>query len=154
MEILNGSDIVLEIDTTTATTGNRGTEANFKLVVCAVSNGMDGQTESQSTTNKCSGKWAQSIPGTKSWTMNLELQTTKLTVGEASTMYNHKVLKELWATGEEFFARITDATNSLDLYEEGKVYVSSYSDGAGTNEPGTVTVTLTGTGELYLAPVA
>lgn len=152
----NGSDYIVELDTVTAAaTNTRGTEANYKMLVCLVSNGMDGQTESQSTTNKCSGRWAQSIPGTKSAVFNIEGQIVKLSAGEISGgMLNAKIVRDLWVNGTTFFARITDSTNDLDLYEEAKVYVSAYSDNSPTNDVVTFTATLTITGEVFTAPAA
>jgi hypothetical protein len=151
----NGSDYILEIDTVTANTADRGTEINFKLLACLTANGMDGQTESQSTTNKCSGRWAQSVPGTKSATFNVEGQVVALSAGEISGgMVNAKIIRDLWKNGTIFFARITDATNDADMYEEAKVYISAYSDNSPTNDVVTFTATLTITGEVFTAPAA
>lgn len=148
-ESKNGSDYVLEIDVTTANTSARGTEANFKMLACLTANGMDGQTEGQSTTNKCSGRWAQSQPGTRSAVFNVEGQVSKISVSEAGSMFNAKTLRDLWKNGTVFFARITDATNDEDYYEEAKVWVSAYSDNSPTNDVVTFSATLTITGEVF-----
>lgn len=151
----DGSDFVLEIDSTTAeATNTRGTEANFKLVACLTSNGFDGQRSSQTTTNKCSGDNEESQPGTFSGTFSAEGQMVKLSVGEAADMVNSKSLYVLFKAGTRFFARIADATLDVNAYKEAKVWISAYNETYPTKDVVTFTATFVITGEVFAAPVA
>lgn len=153
MEVQQGTGYNLEIDTVTALTADSGTEANYKLVACLTANGFDGSTAAQTTTNKCSDGNQTSQPGELSWTMNVEGQVVTLDSGEATTRENSLTLKNLWKNKTTFWARSTNATNEEVGYNEGKVWISAYSENAPVNDVYTFTATLQGTGEpLFEAP--
>lgn len=150
----DGSDIVLEIDTTTASTAARSVYANMKPVACLTSNTFDGQRSSQTVTNKCSGDKEESQPSTFSATFGIEGHIEKLTSPEAADFDNSKVLFDLFKDGTVFFAAITDATNDINVYKEAKVWISAYSESYPTKDVVTFSATLTITGDVYDAPVA
>lgn len=153
MTTYDGSDFLVEVDTTTANTGTRGTEANFKIAACLTQNDYEAARASQTTTNKCSGDYEESQAGTFSWSFSLEGQIVKLTVGEEADMISSITLKELSKSGIKFFARIADATLNPDLYTEGKVWISAYSESYPTKDVVTFSATFTGTGEPFFEPL-
>lgn len=153
MTTYDGSDFIVEIDTVTANTGSRGTEANFKATACLTQNAYEAARASQTTTNKCSGDFEESLPSTFSWSITLEGQIMKLGVGETSDYINATTLKELHKAGTVFFARIADAVLSADGYSEGKGYLTDYSEQFPTKDVTTFSATFKGTGEPFFAPV-
>lgn len=152
MENIQGTDYVLEIDTVTDTSLNDyGTDANYRLIACLVSNGIDITLADQTTSNKCSGGWATSLSGEGSWTFSGEGQAVSLNDTEEETMANYQEVATLAVDKTVFFARMTNTAKNI--YREGKVRISSYSESAPNNEPYTFTVTFTGTGKpRMLAP--
>jgi len=58
---------------------------------------------------------------------------------------------QCWKSGQQFFARITNAASTF-YYREGLVYNSSQSEGQPNQEAITFDITLTGIGELFLSP--
>lgn len=146
MENIQGTDYVLEIDTVTdPNTEEYGTEENYRLIACLVSNGIDVTLADQTTSNKCSGGWAESLSGEGSWTFPGEGQAVSLSETEEETKTNFQAIALLAIEKTVFFARMTNAAK--DIYREGKVRISSYSESAPNNEPYTFTVTFTGIGK-------
>lgn len=149
---LLGTTYALEVDDTTAVaTNTRGTDANYKLLACLTSNGVEVSVAQQDTSNKCDGGWQTSVPGIGSWTMSGDGQAVSLETGEAATKINYQKILELAVTKEIFFIRMTDATNTV--VREGKVFISSYNETAPNAEAYTFTATFTGIGELFITPV-
>jgi len=142
-----GTDFIIEIDTETRTstpTAVRGVDANYRPVVCLVSNGVDATAADQETTNKCSGGFKTSQSGVKSWNISAAQ-------APEADYANFNELMELWKSGTAFFARITNTASTL-YYREGLVYNSSQSEGQPNQEAITFDITLTGIGELFLSP--
>lgn len=149
---LLGTTYALEVDDTTAVaTNTRGTEANYKLLACLTSNGVEVSVAQQDTSNKCDGGWQTSVPGIASFTFSGDGQAVSLESGEAATKINYQKLLELATTKEIFFVRMTDPSNTV--VREGKVFISSYSETAPNAEAYTFTATFTGVGELFITPV-
>lgn len=151
MNKLLGTGYLLEIDQVTSTaTATRGLEANFKPMVCLTGNGLDLTIAEQSTSNKCDGGFASSLPGIASWSFSGDGQAVTLVTGEATTRENFEAVAALAVSKKLFFARITDAEQTV--YREGMVWISSYNETMPNADAYTFTVTLTGTGTLFLAP--
>lgn len=149
-----GTEFIIEIDTDTLTAtpnATRGVSDNFRTVVCLVSNGVDATAADQETTNKCSDGFKTSQSGVKSWSISGNGQAISDTQATADDYANFNELMSLWKSGKPFFARITNAANTL-YYREGLVYVSSDNETQPNQEAITFDITLTGIGELFLAP--
>ena len=149
-----GTDFIIEIDTETRTstpTAVRGVDANYRPVVCLVSNGVDATAADQETTNKCSGGFKTSQSGVKSWNITGNGQAISAAQAPEADYANFNELMELWKSGTAFFARITNTASTL-YYREGLVYNSSQSEGQPNQEAITFDITLTGIGELFLSP--
>lgn len=150
---LLGTGYLLEIDTVTdPNTNTRGAEANYKPVVCLTGNGLDLTIAEQSTSNKCDGGYASSLPGLASWSYSADGQAVTLNVQEATEKSNFQAIAKLAASKKVFFARITDATETV--YREGLVWISAYNETMPNAEAYTFTVTLTGSGELFFEKAA
>jgi len=148
---LLGTTYALEVDDTTAVaTNTRGTDANYKLLACLTSNGVEFTVAEQDTSNKCDGGNATSIPGLSSWTMSGDGQAVTLETGEATTRINYQKIIELATTKEIFFLRLTDPTNTV--VREGKVFITSYSETAPNADAYTFTVSFKGVGQLFITP--
>lgn len=146
-----GTDYFLEIDSTTAVATNvRGTDANYKLVACAVSNGFEVSVASTDTSNKCDGGWGSSIAGQGSWSLSIDGQAVE-TEG-ASVQENYQSLLTLALDKQQFFARITNADNSE--IREGLVQITAYSETMPNADVYTFTATLTGIGKPFIIPAA
>lgn len=150
LENLLGTGYIIEIDTVTALTASRGTEANYIPVSCLTSNGFTGSTAAQSTANKCDGGFETSLPGMSSWGMSGEGVATSLLESEEATRANFQSIALLWKEKKTFWARWSDALGNF--VREGKVWISAYDETAPNNEAYTFTATFTGTGEPLLEP--
>lgn len=156
MEKLLGTGYLLEVDSITDYKTNltgRGTEANYKPLVCLTGNGLDLTIAEQSTSNKCDGGFASSLPGLASWSFSGDGQAVTFSLAEGTTRANFETIAALAVSKKLFYIRMTDATQTV--YREGLVWISSYNETTPNAEAYTFTCTLTGTGVLYLAkPVA
>lgn len=151
MENLIGTDYILEIDTETpVATNTRGTDADYRMIACLTTNGLEVAVASQDVTNKCSNGTTQSVPGLLSWSFSGDGQAVSLTLSEEATKANFQELLSLAVAKTTFFARMTNPTNSL--VREGLVYISAYNETAGNAEPYTFTATFTGSGEIFITP--
>lgn len=144
-EVLNGKDYVIFIDTTTPVTAAKG--AVYKPIMCEVSSSFSGTTDEQSVSNKCNGGFANSNPGTKSWTLSGEGQAIDDNAQPSATSMNE--ISELWKSGKKFWAKQAALDPSLNtpVFTEGVVWISSLERTAGTEDPFTFSYTLTGVGE-------
>lgn len=148
---LLGTSYVIEVDTTTSTaTSARGTDANYKVVACLTSNGVEVSNASQDISNKCDGGFASSTPGLGSSTFSGDGQAVSLTEDEEEIQVNYQNLLALAVNKTVFFLRMTNAANTI--VREGKVWISSYSETAPNAEAYTFTVTFQVTGELFIIP--
>lgn len=151
MDNLIGTDYLLEIDTETpVSTNTRGADADYRVIACLTTNGLEIAVATQDTTNKCSNGNNQSVPGLLSWSFNGDGQAVDLTLSEEATQANFQELLALAVAKTRFFMRMTNTSNSL--VREGLVYISAYNETAGNAEPYTFTATFTGSGEIFITP--
>lgn len=152
MENLQGTNYYLEIDTVTALTAARGTDANYKLIACLITNGIEVSLAEQSTSNKCDEGWATSLSGQGSWSFTADGQAVDITEAEEATRVNFQTLLDLAVDKTTFWMRMTDATNTV--VREGKVRISAYSETAPNQDAYTFTATFTGVGKPIIVPAA
>jgi len=146
-----GTGYVLEVDTVTAVaTNERGTDANYKVIACLTSNGVEVSNASQDISNKCDNGFASSVPGLGSSTFSGDGQAVSISGDELTTMINYQTLIGLAVNKTVFFLRMTDASNTV--VREAKVWISSYSETAPNAEAYTFTATFQVTGELFIVP--
>lgn len=147
-----GTDYFLEIDQTTVVSSNtRGTEANYKLVACAVSNGFEIAIASTDTSNKCDGGWGSSISGQGSWSFSIDGQAVTVD-GGATAQENYQSVLKIALDKKQFFARITNAASTE--VREGLVMITAYSETLPNADVYTFTATLTGIGKPFIEPAA
>ena len=147
-----GTGYGLFIDTVTAVaTNTRGTEANYKLVACGVTNGLDVTQADVSTTNKCDNGFDSSLAGNISWSFSFDGQAVTLGAGETSTKDNYQKLLSLMLNKTVFFAKLENPDDATYI-REGKVRISSMSESLPNSDVFTVTATFTGIGELFIVP--
>lgn len=149
---LLGTDYLLYVDTTTALTAARGTDANYKLLACLTSNGFEISNAEQSTSNKCDEGWATSLSGLGSWTMSGDGQAVDITLAEEATKTNYQALLQLALDKTIFFLKWADPDDNV--VREGKVRISSYSETAPNAEAYTFTVSFAGIGKPFIEPAA
>lgn len=150
---LTGTKYMLEIDTVTdVNTNDRGTEANYKLIACSTSNGVEINNAEQTTSNKCDGGYATSESGLTSWSFSIDGIVVTLDTSEATTKVNNDKLAQLTLDKTKFFSRLT--SEDQDIYREGKTRISTYSENAPNQDAYTFSSTFVGIGELFLAPEA
>lgn len=151
-ETLSGKDYIVFFDTTTAITEPSGTAANYEPLMCMVTNGLSLNRDSIEITNKCNDGWGNSNPGNGSW----EITGDGHAIDEAGTpsATSYQTIAELALAGTKFWAKIADVdtTGESIIHREGVVWVSSYEETAGTDEPYSFSFTLTGVGQPLLAP--
>lgn len=147
-----GTGYVLSIDTTTVvSTNTRGTDANYKVVACALTTGLDSSQGDVSTTNKCDGGFDSSQAGNISWSLSFDGQAVTLGAGEASSKENYQKLMSLHVGKTIFFAKL-ESPDDAEYIREGKVRISSMSESQPNSDVFTVTATFQGTGELFIVP--
>lgn len=148
---LSGRDYLTEIDTTTPITAPRGLAYN--PILCEVSSDFGIETDEQTVTNKCNGGWGSSNPGNSTFSFSGEYQAIDPESAEPSAV-SMNTIANLAATKQKFWIRrVLGAGNEgTPIHREGVVYISSYSDSAGTEDPFTFTITTVGVGEPILTP--
>lgn len=152
MQNLQGTDYILEVDTTTALTSARGTDANYRLIACLVTNGIELSLAEQSTSNKCDEGWGTSLSGMGTWSFSADGQAVTLEGSEITAMANYQTLIDLALDKQVFFMRMTNADNTV--VREGKVRISAYSETAPNQEAYSFTATFTGIGKPFITPAA
>jgi len=142
---MNGTSYIILIDTTTPRTAERGTEANYRPVVCGVTNGFNMSFEAISLRNKCDGGWDNTESGYGSWGLNLDGQAIALRNVEKLIKANYDEVANLAVKKRVFWAKMGDLDNKRVI--EGLVRIGSYSETADLEEPYTFTVEFVGLGE-------
>lgn len=149
---LLGTGYGLFIDTVTAAaTNTRGTEANYKLVACGVTNGLDVNAAEVTTSNKCDGGYASSLSGLIDWSFTFDGQAVSI-VGETSSKVNYQTLLGLMLNKTVFFAKLANPDDDTYI-REGKVRISTMSESLPNQDVYTVNATFVGIGELFIEPV-
>lgn len=148
---LSGKDYVMSIDTTTPITAPAGTDYN--PILCEVSSDFNIDTDEQTVSNKCGGGWTNSNPNNSSWGFSGEWQAIDPATGDPSAASMDTIVG-LAANRTKFWARrslVDGATGTVQVVREGVVWISSYSDTAGTEDPFTFTADMVGVGQPILA---
>lgn len=146
---ITGTDVILEIDTVTAITAARGTDANYKAIACLVTNGIELSFAEQSTSNKCDGGFANSESGMGSWSFTADGQAVE---DIDSAQVNYQTLFNLALNKTKFWMRMTNPDNGY--YREGVVRISQHNETAPNQEVLTFTSTFTGQGQPLSTPGA
>lgn len=113
--------------------------SNYRVVACLVTNGFELTFADQTTSNKCSGGWAESLSGEGSSSFTAEGQAVSEDGFDEEVKINFQEIALLALDKQVFFVRMTNP--ELGTYREGKVRISSYSESAPNNEPYTFTST-------------
>lgn len=149
-ETLNGNDYIVFIDTTTDITATNGSD--YEALMCMVSNGFSISVDAQDVNNKCNDGFGNSNPGTGSWEMSGDGHAIDESGTPSATSY--QAIAQLALDKTKFWAKIAHQTdNEGVIHREGVVWISSYEETAGTDEPYSFSFTFTGVGKPLLAPV-
>lgn len=150
-ETLNGNEYIVFIDSTTAITAAQG--AAYEALMCMVSNGFSISVDAQDVSNKCNDGFGNSSPGTGSWEMSGDGHAIDEATGEPSAT-SYQSIAQLALDKTKFWAKIAhvDGVGGI-IHREGVVWISSYEETAGTDEPYSFSFTFTGVGKPLLAPV-
>lgn len=146
-----GTPYLLEVDTiTNPSTNTRGSDANYKVIACLVTNGLELALAEQSTSNKCDEGWGTSVSGLGTWSFSGDGQAVSLEVSEEATMVNFQTILDLALNKTIFFMRWRDENDTY--VREGKVRISAYNETAPNAEAYTFTATFTGIGKPFILP--
>lgn len=144
MAIINGTEIKLYAASATGT-------GVGDLVAFAQNGTLSVEHAPRSITNKQSSGFSESLEGLRSWTMEVDgaycwaISGTSLANG-ADVLLEDNVLNLRQQFTVAFGGGETNG--SKDVRYWGKVYITSWSVSAPTEETSTYTMSLTGTGEL------
>lgn len=128
MNLLNGSNFLIWIDTDTPITAPKG--LNYRPVVCGTSNGFNMTAEDISLRNKDDGGFDNSESGYISW--NFDLDGYAISVDEFdSEKANFNEIANLFLQRRKFWAIQQDLIGSLK--REGVVRISSHKETANQN---------------------
>lgn len=142
---MNGTAYIIFIDTITPRTAERGTEANYRPVVCGVTNGFNMSFEAIQLRNKCDGGWDNTESGYGSWGLNLDGQAIALRNVEKLIKANFDEVANLAVKKRVFWAKMGDIDSKRVI--EGLVRIGSYNETADLEEPYSFTVEFVGLGE-------
>lgn len=148
---LSGKNYILEVDTVTPVTAARG--AAYNPILCEVSSDFAIETDEQTTTNKCNNGWGSSTPGTSTFSFSGEFQAIDPATGDPDAV-TLDVMVNLAATRQTFWLRrkIKEGLTGTEVYREGRVYIGSYTETAGAEDPYTFTADFVGVGEPITTP--
>lgn len=143
---LQGELFYIEADLTTSPdTNDYGTDANYKLIACATSNGFSAAIAGIDVSNKCTGGYAASIAGQASFSFSFDGQMAKLVTADQSIKVTNDQLLAAMLAKKPIFIRSTDEAGSV--YREGKVLITAYDETYPNADIATFTATFTGIGE-------
>lgn len=150
-QTLSGKDYILQIDTVTAVTAAKG--VTYRPILCEVSSDFNIETDEQTVSNKCNGGWTSSTPNNSSFSFSGEFQAINPTTGEPSAA-SMNTIAQLAASRKKFWLKrsVKDVATGVEIIREGVVWISSYTDTAGTEDPFTFTADFTGVGQPLLGP--
>lgn len=146
-DIKNGKDYLVFIDTSTSITAEAPptpNSANWRMLMCLNTNALNVTIDSIDTTTKCTGGWADSIPGDGSWEITADGAVVDTDDNEEA---NANELLSLVNNKTSFWAAIFDPTR--ETYRMGVVFISSYGETYDNNAMYGFSLTLTGRGGLY-----
>jgi len=146
MNVLNGSAFLIWIDTVTALTAERG--ADYRPVVCGVSNGFGLDVESISIRNKCDGGYDNTLPGYLTWNFDMDGYAVGLRQADKIAKANFQEMALLALNKVTFWAKMEDLQTSIT--REGKVRITSYRETADLDSPYSFTCNFIGIGKPIL----
>lgn len=146
---LSGKDYILQVDTTTAITAARG--AAYHPILCEVSSDFSIETDEQTVSNKCNSGWTSSNPNNSSFSFSGEFQAIDPATGDPSALSANQIAN-LAANRTKFWLKrsLMDTATGVEIVREGVVWISSYSDSSGNEDPFTFTADFTGVGQPNL----
>jgi len=147
-EVMNGTGTLFFIDEVTPITTN-GYDVefpgDFEPVVCLTDNSFDFSVAPITTSNKCNGLWASSIPGEKSGTFGMNGMAVKL--ADDDGRYNMNKVFELAKNGTLVWGAQFD--DELYSVRYGVGYFTAYADQNPDKQAKTFSGTFTITGEIF-----
>lgn len=146
-DIKNGTDYLVFVNTAVPITNDTPPEnddTGWKMLMCLNTNALNVTVNSIDTTTKCTGGWADAIPGDASWEITAD--GAAVDVDGNAEASNNEILA-LTANKVSFWVAIFDPER--DMYRKGVAFVSSYGESFNRNEQFSFSITLTGRGELY-----
>lgn len=148
---LSGKDYIIEIDADTSITATRG--AAYEPILCEVSSDFNIETDEQTVTNKCNDGWGSSNPNNSSFSFSGEFQAIDPSTGDPAAA-SMNTIAQLAASRQKFWIRrvLKSGLAGTPIHREGVVWISSYTDTAGTEDPFTFTADFTGVGQPILTP--
>lgn len=145
---MNGTGIIILIDTVTPITAPRGNDDNYRPVACGVSNGFSMSFESIQRRNKCDDGWDNTLSGYGSWGFDLDGFAIALRNAEKLIKANYNEVAKLGVDKRLFWAKMGDVDNKRVI--EGVVRISNYTETADLEEPYSFTVDFVGLGKPIL----
>lgn len=145
MNTYNGSLYVLFVDTVTPKTADRGTNANYRPIVCGTSNGVSLEQEGIVFRNKCDNGFEHSVPGYVTWGFDMEGHAIGVKYSERLIKSNFNELASLLINKVVFWCKMADVDN--EIVREGLVRVSSYRETTNMEEPYSFTASFVGIGK-------
>lgn len=147
MNLLSGKSYILWIDTETALTESSGSDANYRPIVCGISNGFGMDIESISTRNKDDGGYDQSEAGYLSW--NFDMDGFAIGVKTSDRKANFQEIAELAKAKKAFWIKQEDVEQTIT--REGKARITSYRETADLETPYSFTASFIGIGEPLIS---
>lgn len=122
------------------------------MIGCADEVSVSREVEMNTATCKASNGWAESAPGTKSWSASASGVVKYYSTADEATNVGVADLKSLWRAGTKVTLKFT--TNVAgDEGESGDAYIASIEETAGEGNA-TYSISFTGTGPLEPITVA
>lgn len=148
---LNGNDYIVFIDTETVVTAPKGLV--YKPLMCMTSNGVNLATDSIDTSDKCSGDFADPLPGTTTATITGSGNAIDETLEPSAVSFQE--LFDLASTKAVFWVKIANKVGNTDtpIIREGVAFISDYTETQDTNTPFTFDVTFAIKGKLNGTPI-
>lgn len=144
MDTIDSNQYIMFIDVITPKTASQGVLANYKPVICGISNGINLEFESISFRNKCDGMWDNSASGYGSWNFDMQGHAIAIKNSEKLIKANYQEVADLAVNRREFWAKMADVNNLI--VREGLVRISSYREVADMDTPYSFQLSFVGIG--------
>ena len=136
MAIVNATDVVVKINTTTGVTP-------ADLILHCTSANLSISRDLRDSTTKSSEGWSESLAGLKSWEMSGDGFTDFVTAG-TNDINTQELIAEMLAAAPA----VEVSFGSAEKTYTGEAFITSFSIDAGVEENSTYSLSLTGTGAL------
>lgn len=146
MNVLSGNAYIGWIDLTTPLTAERG--ADYRPIVCGVSNGFGMDIESISTRNKQDGGYDSSIPGYVTTSFDMDGYAVGLKQVDKIAKANFQEMALLARDKRIFWFKIEDVETTVT--REARVWISSYRETLNQDNPFSFTCNFNVTGKPIL----